>query len=65
MLGGIATDPAARGRGIARAVTAAATRAGLREDPMVVLWMYADNGAARRVYEQVGYRVTQAFESRR
>lgn len=65
VLGGIATDPAARGRGIARAVTAAATRAGLREDPMVVLWMYADNGAARRVYEQVGYRVTQAFESRR
>jgi ribosomal protein S18 acetylase RimI-like enzyme len=30
VLGGIATDPAARGRGIARAVTAAATRAGLR-----------------------------------
>lgn len=65
VLGGIATDPGARGRGVARAVTAAATRSGRREESMVELGMYADNGAARRVYEHVGYRVTQAFESRR
>ncbi|WP_435735839.1 GNAT family N-acetyltransferase [Cellulosimicrobium sp. PMB13] len=64
-IGGVATDPAVRGRGVARAVTAVATRAALRHDEIVVLGMYADNGAARRVYERLGYAVTQEFESRR
>ncbi|MGN7701176.1 GNAT family N-acetyltransferase [Cellulosimicrobium sp. 22601] len=64
-LGGVATDPAARGRGAARAVVAVATRACLHEEGIVVLGMYADNDAARRVYAALGFVVTQEFESRR
>jgi len=63
VLGSIGTDPAWRGRGIAAAVTAAATRAGLDEVAMVTLGMYADNDAARRVYLRLGYTVAQRFES--
>lgn len=64
-LGGVATDPAVRGRGAARAVVAVATRVCLRDDGLVVLGMYADNDAARQVYTGLGYVVTQEFESRR
>ncbi|MFE5338786.1 GNAT family N-acetyltransferase [Isoptericola sp. NPDC056578] len=63
VLGSIGTDPAWRGRGIAAAVTAAATRAGLHEVALVTLGMYADNDAARRVYLRLGYVVAQRFES--
>lgn len=63
VLGSIGTDPAWRGRGIAAAVTAAATRAGLEEVALVTLGMYADNDAARRVYLRLGYTVAQRFES--
>lgn len=63
VLGSVATDPATRGRGVAAATTAAATRAGLDHAGLVTLGMYADNDAARRVYERLGYAVGQAFES--
>lgn len=63
VLGSIGTDPAWRGRGIAAAVTAAATRAGLEEVALVTLGMYADNDAARRVYLRLSYTVAQRFES--
>ncbi|GAA1736645.1 hypothetical protein GCM10009809_34810 [Isoptericola hypogeus] len=65
VLGSIGTDPAWRGRGIAAAVTAAATRAGLAEVPMVTLGMYAHNDAARRVYQRLGFGLGQEFESSR
>ncbi|PFG43283.1 acetyltransferase (GNAT) family protein [Isoptericola jiangsuensis] len=63
VLGSVGTDPAFRGRGIAAAVTAAATRAGLAEVAMVTLGMYAHNDAARRVYERLGFARVQEFES--
>jgi ribosomal protein S18 acetylase RimI-like enzyme len=63
VLGSIGTDPAWRGRGIAAATTAAATRAGLAEVSMVTLGMYAHNDVARRVYERLGFARVQRFES--
>lgn len=65
VLGSIGTEPAWRGRGLAAATTAVATRAGLREVPLVTLGMYADNVAARRAYARVGYALGQEFESSR
>jgi ribosomal protein S18 acetylase RimI-like enzyme len=63
VLGSIGTDPAWRGRGIAAATTAVATRAGLAEAPLVTLGMYADNDTARRLYLRLGYETAQEFES--
>ncbi|GAB2467211.1 GNAT family N-acetyltransferase [Xylanimonas ulmi] len=65
VLGSIGTDPAWRRRGVAAATTAVAVRAGLAEAPFVTLGMYADNDAARRTYERVGFVVAQANESSR
>jgi RimJ/RimL family protein N-acetyltransferase len=65
VLGSIGTDPGWRGRGIAAATTAVATRAGLAEVPMVTLGLYADNHTARRLYARLGYELTQEFESHR
>lgn len=64
-LGSVATHPGWRGRGAGRAVTAVATRAGLEDERVVALGMYAHNDTARRVYEALGYAVGQRFESRR
>ena len=65
VLGSIGTDPAWRGRGIAAATTAVATRAGLAEVPMVTLGLYAHNHTARRLYARLGYELAQEFESHR
>lgn len=64
-LGSIGTDPAWRGRGVAAAVTAAGTRAGLAETTMVTLGVYAHNAAARRLYQRLGFDLVQEFESSR
>jgi len=54
---GVYVEPAWRGRGLARAATAALTarlfRAGARD---VVLDVRAENEAARAAYERLGYR---------
>ncbi len=63
-LSGIATHPAARGRGHGGAVTAALTRAGLAAGlPFVTLDAYADNTAALRMYERLGYALDARFRS--
>ncbi|GAB3166365.1 hypothetical protein GCM10027059_25290 [Myceligenerans halotolerans] len=62
-LGGIATRPALRGRGLASAVTTRLTAEGIAVHGMVTLGMYADNTAARRVYERLGFRVIHEVET--
>ena len=63
-LSSIAVDPAARGRGLGKAVTAALTRQ-LFEDgcDIVTLGMYADNTAGRAMYDALGYRDEHRFTS--
>ncbi|BDZ43498.1 hypothetical protein GCM10025865_27970 [Paraoerskovia sediminicola] len=60
-IGGIATLPDARGRGLAGAVLRAATRAALADAGLATLGMYADNASGRRLYESAGYVVGQRF----
>lgn len=62
-LGGIATRPALRGRGLASAVTTRLTAEGIAEHGMVTLGMYADNVPARRLYERLGFRVIHEVET--
>lgn len=56
-LSSIAVHPAARGRGLAKAVTAGLTRQ-LFDDgcDLVTLGMYATNTAGRALYDSLGYR---------
>ncbi len=63
-LSSIAVAPAARGRGLGRAVTAALARA-LFEDgcDVVSLGMYADNAAGRAVYDALGFHDDHRFTS--
>lgn len=66
----LGVDPRLRGRGLGRAVTAAAVRDGLQvtprwSEPLVSLGLYADNAPARRVYESLGFRLGHRFASRR
>ena len=63
-LSSIAVDPAARGRGLGRAVTASLTRR-LFDDgcDLVTLGMYADNAAGRAMYDALGYRDEHRFTS--
>ena len=65
-LSSIATRPAQRGRGLAKAVTARVTRA-LFEDgcDIVALGMYATNERGRRLYDSLGFRADHAFTSGR
>lgn len=59
-LASIATDPRQRGRGLGTVVTAALTRRLLRGgSPVVTLALYAENHAARRVYDRLGFRLAQ------
>lgn len=63
-LSSIAVHPDARGRGLAKAVTAALTRQ-LFEDgcDLVTLGMYAINDVGRAVYDALGYRDEHRFTS--
>lgn len=63
-LSSIAVLPSARGRGLAKAVTAALTRQ-LFEDgnDLVTLGMYAVNSAGRAVYDALGYADEHRFTS--
>ena len=63
-LSSIAVDPAARGRGLGKAVTAALTRQLFGEGcDIVTLGMYADNAAGRAMYDALGYRDEHRFTS--
>jgi ribosomal protein S18 acetylase RimI-like enzyme len=64
-LGGVSTHPAARRRGIARALTAAVVRESLRTAPWVSLAIRADNVAARRLYLGLGFEVRAELETLR
>lgn len=63
-LHGIGVRPAARTAGLGTALTVAATRAGLgRGAAWVSLGMYADNAAAGRIYERLGFVRHAEFDS--
>jgi ribosomal protein S18 acetylase RimI-like enzyme len=65
-LSSIAVDPRARGRGLGRAVTAAASRALLDAGcDVVTLGLYADNAAAAALYDVLGFRHDHRFTSGR
>ncbi|HEY0214895.1 MAG TPA: GNAT family N-acetyltransferase [Cellulomonas sp.] len=65
----LGVDPVARGRGLAGRLLGAAVRDALREPveigpSCVSLGMYADNDAARRVYQRLGWTLAHEFTSR-
>jgi ribosomal protein S18 acetylase RimI-like enzyme len=63
-LHGLGVRPAARGRGLGAALTAALTRAGFAAGAQwVSLGMYADNDVARRIYHRLGYVTLAEFAS--
>lgn len=53
---GVCTHPSARGRGFARALTAAVTQRILARGDVPYLHTYADNPAAIGLYESLGFR---------
>ena len=56
LLASVAVHPTARRQGLAAALTAALTRRALAVgSPAVTVDLYADNDAARRVYERLGF----------
>ena len=63
-LGGILVASRWRGRGLGTAVSAALTARAVATDGVCTLGMYADNDAARSVYERLGYVVDKAWASR-
>lgn len=65
VLCGIVVDPAARGRGLGRAVTTGLTRFCVERDGVATLGMYTNNAVARRLYVALGYRAVHSFSSRR
>lgn len=64
-LSAVATDPAHRRRGVAAAMTARLTRAGLARGRPVHLGIWATNDAARRLYAGLGFRVAHELETLR
>ncbi len=62
VLGNIATDPDYRGRHLARQVTFQLTHELYDEGKLVCLNVRADNIAAIRCYEQIGFVITHAYE---
>lgn len=52
---GVFTDPAFRGRGLGREVTAASTAAALAAGARAALYVRTDNARAMTVYREVGY----------
>lgn len=63
-LHGLGVRPAARGRGLGAALTAALTRTGFEAGAeWVSLGMYADNDVARRIYHRLGYVTLAEFSS--
>lgn len=63
-LSSVAVHPAARGRGLGRAVTAALTRRLFQDGcDLVTLGMYADNREGRALYDAMGWRAEHAFTS--
>lgn len=66
LLASIAVAPSARGQGLGAAVTARLTRNAFAAGaPAVTIDLYADNPAARRLYERLGYRMALHFASSR
>lgn len=61
-LGNIATRPDARGRGLARRVTAALCRLLQREIDVIGLNVRADHASAIACYRGVGFEIRQAFD---
>lgn len=64
-LGGIATHPTARRRGIASALTAVVTREALASAPWVSLAVRSDNEPARALYLGLGFHVRAELETLR
>jgi len=62
-LSGIATRTARRGQGLGTAVTTWLTRQLLIEFDLVTLGVYADNPAALRLYDRLGYAADHYFTS--
>lgn len=64
VLASIAVAPAARGRGLGAAVTAALTRRAFAAGaPACAVDLYSDNDVARRLYRRLGYRLDREFSS--
>ena len=63
VLSGITVDPAARGRGAGRAITAELTRGAIEEHGWCTLGMYSINDTARRMYLALGYEIGALWSS--
>jgi len=62
-LSAIATRPECRGQGLGTAISAWLTRQLLAEFDLVTLGVYADNPAALRLYDRLGYAADHHFTS--
>lgn len=65
LLSGITTHAEQRGRGHGRLVTAALTQWAIARHGICTLGVYADNAAALRLYESLGFRIGRHWRSRR
>ena len=65
VLAGITVTPAARGRGLGRAITAELTRGAIAAHGWSTLGMYSHNDIARGLYLDLGYRMAARWMSGR